>query len=162
VMADPNFHSVFTLDAETGRLFWHSPPKNHAEKKGAEAGAVTPATGRNKPYWQVRAFGRTFKRSRVIFHMTHGYWPEPAVDHINGNSLDDRPINLRAASLSQNRANSKARPRSRHALPEGVSLTRQGKFMARLCSKSLGVFSTPADASIAYQKAKTEVYGDFA
>jgi len=161
-MDEFDFHSVFTLDAENGRLLWHSPPKNHAEKTGAEAGALSPATGRNKPYWQVRAFGHTFKRSRVIFYMTHGYWPEPAVDHINGDSLDDRPANLRAASLSQNRANSRRRPRHRYDLPEGVSLTKQGKFMARLCSKSLGVFTNAADAAIAYKSAKTEAYGEFA
>lgn len=160
-----NFHEVFTLDAEAGRLFWKAPPKNHAEKLGEEAGFINVGKGKNKTYWHVRAFGKTFKRSRVVFHMVNGRWPSPAVDHINGNSLDDRPENLRECDASQNTANSRDKAR-KHALPRGVYRMPQGNYMARLCihgkTKSLGVYPTIEDASAVYQRARKEAFGAFA
>lgn len=164
-MAEFDFHSVFDLEAETGRLFWKKPPKNHAEKVGAEAGYLNIGKGKNKSYWQVRAFNRTFKRSRVVFYMTHGRWPEPLVDHENGNSLDDRPGNLREGNYSQNAVNSCDKARI-YDLPRGVYKTLQGKFMARLTvsgsTKSLGVFSTPEEASAVYSAARKESFREFA
>lgn len=158
-----NFQEAFTLDRETGRLFWKAPPKNHAQRRGDEAGFLCPGKGKNKTYWHIRVFGKTFKRSRIVFHMTHGRWPEPAVDHSNGDSLDDRPSNLRECTLSQNAANS--RPRNR-PLPKGVTRTRQGGFMARITQNgktvSLGVYGTPTDAFAAYEAAKREVFREFA
>ena len=160
-----NFHDVFTLDGELGKIYWKSPPKNHAEKTGTEAGYLNAGAGKNKSYWQVRVFGKTFKRSRVIFYMANGRWPSPAVDHINGNSLDDRPINLRECTLSQNAVNSATHSRI-HALPRGVYLTKQGRYMARLTrnrlTKSLGVYATPEEAKAVYDGARKEAFGEFA
>lgn len=165
-MDEPDFHSVFEADFEVGTLFWKSPPKNHAEKVGMEAGCVNIGKGKNKNYWQVRAFGRTYKRSRVIFRMAHGRWPEPSVDHVNGNSLDDRLDNLRECSHSQNSVNSRDKLRKKHDLPRGVYETKQGKFMARLTvngqSLSLGVYASSDEAKQVYQKARKETFGEFA
>lgn len=156
---------AFYLDEATGKLFWRNPPKQHAERVGREAGFICKAKGKNKDYWHIRISGKTFKRSRVVFMMVHGHWPEPAVDHINGNSLDDRPENLRQCTLSQNTVNSRDKAR-KYDLPRGVSKTKQGKFMARLSvggvSKSLGVYDTPAEASRVFQAARKEVHREFA
>lgn len=160
-----DFHSAFDLDAETGELIWRNPPKNHAELAGKPAGYICRAKGKNKDYWHIRLGGKTYKRGRVVYFMTHGCWPEPCLDHINGNSLDDRPANLRAATLLENRINSAPKPR-RHDLPQGVSQTKQGKFMARIAINgrvsSLGVYATPEDASHVYESKRKEVYGTFA
>lgn len=155
-----DFHAVFSLDSTTGVLYWKSPPKNHAEKTGAVAGAVNKGKGKNKDYWQVSAFGKTFKRSRVVFAMTHGRWPEPMVDHINGDSLDDRPANLRQCTASENNFN--AAYRRKYDLPRGVYQTRQGRYMARFMNKSLGVFDAADDASAVYLRAKTEAANGYA
>lgn len=160
-----DFHSVFRLDPNNGVLYWTAPPKNHAEKRGAVAGSLCVGKGKNKSYWQVRAFGKTFKRSRVVFHMTHGRWPMPGVDHRNGDSLDDRPANLRECDQSQNTANSADRQRATE-LPRGVYRTVQGRFMARLTvkgqTKSLGTFDDPATAKSIFEMARKEAFGEFA
>jgi len=159
------FHSVFRADFETGRLYWIAPPPNHAGKLGDEAGAINVGKGKNKSYWQVRAFGRTFKRSRVIFHMAHGRWPAPSVDHANGDSLDDRLANLRECTPSQNTANRPAQKRP-SGMPRGVYLTRQGKYMARVTiqgvTKNLGTFEKIDDAERVYASARREAFGEYA
>lgn len=162
----PNFASAFTVDYGTGKLYWLNPPKNHAQRRGNEAGAILNARGKNKRYWQVRVFGATFKRSRVIFAMAHGRWPEPCVDHIDGDSLNDSIANLREASNSQNNANAKDRKRA-NGLPRGVVQTKQGRFLARLQAgshrgRSLGTFDTPEEAQAVYMQAKKETFGEFA
>ena len=43
---------------------------------------------------------KDYFRSRVVFLYHHGRWPEPTVDHINRDTLDDRIENLREATLS--------------------------------------------------------------
>lgn len=159
----PDFHSVFLADFGTGRLYWKAPPQNHAEKLGAEAGYINVGKGKNKSYWHIRAFGKTYKRSRVIFCMAHGRWPNPQVDHINGDSLDDRLENLRECTASQNAVNS---PPWRHRrLPRGISITRQGKYMARLTvegiTRSLGTFDTVQLALDVYKSARKEAFGEY-
>ena len=160
-----DFYSVFRVDFNAGRLFWSCPPKNHAEKVGREAGYINIGKGKNKTYWQVRAFGKTFKRARIIFFMAHGRWPTPCVDHINGDSLDDKLANLRECTYAQNTVSSRNKFRP-NGLPRGVYPTKQGRYMARITvngkTRSLGVFDTPTAAARIYRNKLEEVYGKFA
>lgn len=164
-MDKERFLSMFDVDFATGRIFWKKPPKNHAEKEGREAGYLCLGKGKNKDYWHIRAFSMTFKRSRLIFFLHHGFWPTPSVDHINGDSLDDSITNLRQCTHAQNAANILHKKR-RHDLPKGVTVTKQGLFMARITklgtTRSLGVFRTPEIAKEVYQKARKETFGEFA
>lgn len=161
-MLEQGFHEAFEL--RDGRLFWCKPPGNHAEKVGAEAGFIARGRRGNKDYWQVRLNGRTYKRSRVVFYMTHGRWPEPVVDHINGNSLDDRPENLREATILQNCRN-KAAYKKRSGLPRGVPPYRAG-YRAQITIEGrrevLGYFLNKWVAALAYEARRLEVFGDFA
>ena len=160
-----DFHSAFTADFKIGRLYWRSPPKNHAQRRGDEAGFINIGKGNNKNYWQIRCFGRTFKRGRIIFLMAYGHWPSPVLDHINGDSLDDRLSNLRECNFSQNVMNSRARTRS-HNLPRGVYEQKPGRFMARITmrglTQSLGTFDTIQLAESAYWAARKDLFDEYA
>lgn len=164
-MVDTIFHAVLHLDTETGILFWENPPKNHAQRAGTVAGFICIGKGKNKNYWHVRALGRTYKRSRLVFYMMHGRWPTPAVDHINGDSLDDRPSNLRECSQSLNTSNSRDKAR-RHPLPRGVYRTKQGRYMGRHTKDgvtvSVGTYETIEQAKAAYEAARLEAFGEHA
>lgn len=158
------FLDAFRLDPETGRLFWRAPPQQHAELVGCEAGYANIGKGKNKTYWQVRLAGKTYKRSRVVFLMTHGVWPEPCVDHIDGNSLNDAPSNLRAADHAQNAWSMGLRQGKASGLPRGVSryndgyravVTLRGK---RVLAKS---YPTVEAADRACTAKRKEVFGDF-
>lgn len=159
------FRQAFRLEEDSGRLFWQSPPPQHAEKVGKEAGYVNTGKGNNKTYWQIRYRGKTYKRSRVVFYMTHGRWPTPCVDHINGDSLDDRPCNLREATYTENAQNSALHRGKKSGLPQGVHPYRQSYRAVITVNKKrfvLGQFSDPSDASEAYQLARREHFHAFA
>ena len=156
--------AAFALDRLTGRLFWRSPPRNHARRVGTEAGYICNGKGKNKSYWQVRFGGATYKRSHIVFAMANGYWPNKWIDHVNGDSLDDRPENLRECSASQNAQNSH-RPPNKSGMPRGVTPCRD-KYRARITINGrlsvIGHYATVADASAAYEAKRAEIFNEFA
>jgi hypothetical protein len=109
---------AFSVDYERGQLFWKSVSKYHCARNGREAGYARDShTG--KKYWVIRWNGKSYKRGHIIFFLGHDRWPSPCLDHINGDSLDDRPENLREATFTENAWNHRKRAK-RSALPMGV------------------------------------------
>ena len=88
------------------------------------------------------------------------------VDHINGNSLDNRRSNLRICSRIQNSWNMKL-SKSNTSGFRGVYKYRNGKsWIANIGVKGrsiyLGIYKTPVEAAIAYNKKAKEVFGCYA
>jgi len=156
--------SLFDVDLSGGRLFWKQPPKEHARLLGIEAGGPQKYKNR-KVYWLIGIGNRRYKRGRLIFCLANGYMPTPCVDHRNGNSLDDRPENLREATLIQNAWNHQKRKR-RIILPMGVRTTGSGRYQARIGYYGkqihLGSFDTPIEAQLVYQMKRKELFGEYA
>lgn len=160
-----DFHHAFHLDEENGKLFWKNPPKQHAQRVGKEAGCLAIGKGKNKTYWYVRLNNQTFKRSRVVFYMKYGRWPSVCIDHIDGDSLNDRPNNLREATYVQNAQNQKPRRNKKSGLPQGVTHYQSGYRAQIFLNKKrmvLGQFKTSEAASEAYQAARKELFNEYA
>lgn len=92
--------------------------------------------------------------------------PIQMVDHIDGNGLNNRRANLRAATNSENLCN---RPRQTNNTSgrKGVTWSRAAqKWIAQIQSKGqqqyLGLFEDIDAASAAYQAAATRLQGQFA
>lgn len=107
------------------------------------------------------------KWTSVYMHQLILPLPKPLqVDHKNHNGLDNRRINLREATRSQNQANRK-NPTTKRKLSKyrGVGKDKQ-RWRAEITvngqRRYLGMFLTEQQAALAYNKAAKEFFGEFA
>lgn len=154
---------MFHIDFIGGRMFWKKPPIYHPRLLGREAGGARSSRG-NKLYWVVKIGGSAFKRGRLIFLSSYGRWPTPCIDHINGDSLDDRLVNLREATISENNMNHKTRTKT-NDLPMGVRFE-NGRYRSRITFRgkqtTIGVFDSSEEAHAHYLAKRREIFGEFA
>jgi hypothetical protein len=100
-----------------------------------------------------------------VFLYHHGYIPD-YIDHINGDSLDNRIENLREATQSLNGANSKL-AKSNTSGFKGVTWRKDTKkWMAQITKNkkhyNLGSFENIEAAATAYRIAAEKLFGEFA
>lgn len=102
---------------------------------------------------------------RVVTHAG----PEVEIDHRSGDGLDNRKINLRESTHAQNIANSRkprlARPSTSQY--KGVHWNKaRGHWVAQIHhlrrGRTLGRFESERDAAVAYDRAASELWGEFA
>lgn len=89
-----------------------------------------------------------------------------SIDHINHDTLNNQKSNLRICNSSQNLMNQKMRKNNSSGY-KGVSFQKKAnKFKAsiELNSKSvhIGLFNSPIEAALAYNKKALELFGEFA
>jgi hypothetical protein len=148
------------VDAALGKVFWRDPSAFHPRLLGREAGGPRASRG-GKSYWIVKLGGIPYRRSQIVLCVKTGSWPTEQVDHIDGDSLNDRGDNLRHASQMQNAWNHKTRRKASSA-PMGTRRLPGGRYVARLRGKSLGSFASAEEAVEAYRAARLEAFGSFA
>ena len=103
--------------------------------------------------------GRCSLMHRLVLGLSED---DPHVDHKNGDGLDNRRMNLRVATVSQNAGNRP--PGSNNSTGyRGVCFRRkEGTFQAQLAKQALGQYDTAEDAARAYDIAAREHFGEFA
>jgi len=120
------------------------------------------------PYGTVYAFTKTKRRGGIYIQMHRLIMDFPKgllVDHINHNGLDNRKVNLRLATSSQNQFNQrKRRSKSKY---KGVTWNGEAKkWQARISPEGktiyLGFFTNEVDAGLAYANAANLYFGEFA
>lgn len=85
------------------------------------------------------------------------------VDHINGDTLDNRRENLRTATRSQNAINRHAKLPGKTSRFRGVSWDRhKGRWRAFVSRLHIGYFASEDAAAKAYDEAVRRLYGRFA
>lgn len=118
--------------------------------------------------WCIGTGGYALRRRQGINEYLHNFILPPregfVIDHINGNSLDNRRVNLRYATISQNAANSRIRKGT--SIYKGVSYDRQMyKWRASInykgIKKVIGLFDKERWAAMAYDIAAKDIYKDF-
>ena len=135
---------LLDYDPESGEFKWKPRPAGHRRASG---------------YVSITIDGIEVKAHQLAWFITHGEWPKTMIDHINGNTSDNRIANLRDATHkinAQNRRKAAASSRSRLL---GVTWHKQrNKWMADIYhdgrKKYLGLFETQEEAHNAYLEAK--------
>ena len=141
---------VLSYDPETGVFTWFA--ARGSGKVGSVAGCLA-----KDGYRVIRIDRQRYLASRLVWLYTTGSWPKFEIDHKNGIRDDDRWVNLRDVTRSENQQNLRRALSNSTTGFLGVS-RHQGNFQAqiRLDGKSryLGTFSTPEEAHAAYLNAK--------
>jgi len=112
-----------------------------------------------------RAEGEKYTK-KILMHRVINRTPEHLdTDHINGEGLDNRRVNLRSCEHRENMWNSRASGgASKH---KGVHWHKRDKvwyagIKKDRVQKFLGTFKTEIEAAHAYNTAATELFGEFA
>lgn len=150
---------VLRYEPETGFWFWLV-NRMSGVKAGDRAGYLSDGT------WRLCVDGRRYHSNRLIWLYMTGTWPPEHVDHENTDRLDDRWLNLRLASHSENQANRKVFRNNLLGMKGVKRVRRTNRFQARIYfggkSHHLGCFDTPEEANDAYRIAAERVHREFA
>lgn len=124
---------------------------------------------RHKFYWYGKERDPTKRAgNKNIFAHVIVAVPEPGqvVDHINGDSLDNRRKNVRGCSNRENCINSGARRNSKTGYRGVMKVKDCNRWRARLRVRGteydLGLFDSPEKAAMAYDAKAIEIHGPLA
>lgn len=145
---------------EVSGVFTRAETVNGKYKKGDVAGAL-----KLNGYIAISIKGKKYHAHRLAWLYVHGHFPSDCIDHVNMNKSDNRIINLRLATKSQNMNNKGKRSNNKSGF-KGVCWDKcQCKWKASTRfggkNKHLGYFDSPLQASEAYNKFAIENHGEF-
>ena len=116
-------------------------------------------------YHRLKILGSTYYLHRVCWFLHYREWPTSHLDHVNGDKTDNRIVNLRVASSTQNSANRSLAVNNTTGHKGVVYLENISKYMVRVGSSPrvlVGYFENLDDAAKAYNDAAKELYGEYA
>lgn len=157
--------SILRYETETGFFWWL-----HRDDVGAQwntkfAGKRAGKKTKNEPN-RIGINGRRYKTCRLAWLYMTGEWPKDLVDHEDRDFTNDRWVNLRASTSSQNNANQTARVDNKLGV-KGVHWRDDlRKYAAGICVRGkqihLGYFVCPDEAYAAYMTAAKQHFKEFA
>ena len=128
-------------------------------KIGNIAGHILPSG-----YCQVNICGERHSAHRLIYLMHHKYLPD-YVDHANRNPRDNRIVNLRACTKSQNCQNQKINRQNKSGNKGVFWWHKRNRWIAYIDANNvrinLGYFLTKEGAVAARHAAETQYHGEF-
>lgn len=153
-------HELLKYDPETGHF-----TRLTGRHVGKIAGYQKEPSPGDKPYWAIQIGSRAYQAHRLAWLYMTGEWPKALTDHKDGDSLNNRWLNLREADFSTNTQNSCRRSDNRSGL-KGVNYTAARGWKARISLHGrrihLGRFPTAEAAHAAYKEAAEKLFGEFA
>lgn len=150
-MTFDDFSAVYRYEPDTGLVFKRF--KHVAEQV---VGCRCSTTG----YLQIIFKGKIYLLHRVAWLLSTGSWPSGYIDHVNGVRDDNRVINLRDVSRSENQQNAKMNSKNTSGVVGVRWRNRYGRWEAQITANGrkiyLGRFDDLASASAARKVAERE------
>jgi hypothetical protein len=150
------------FEYKDGDLYWKLPFYKRNDLIGKKAGTCT---DKKTNRFSVTIYAKHYKLHRLIFLMFHGYMPKE-VDHIDGNSLNNKIENLREANRSENNCNVGLKKTNTSGY-KGVHWDKnRKKWMVTVIKNNVVVFNKRFDdlelAGLAAQEARNKFHNSFA
>ena len=151
-------------EPETGQFIRLAAPKRGAGKRFGKPAAQW----RNENGYVLISLGRRwrFRAHQLAWLYMTGEWPSGDIDHVDGDRANTKWANLRAATRSQNLANSCLKTTNTSGI-KGVSWdTKRGLWRSQISNQGrrhfLGRYASKDEAAAAYECAARKLYGEFA
>ena len=146
---------LLTYDPETGLFTWIVDRSNI--KAGTVANSIQP-----KGYIKINIDKNPYLAHRLAWFYMFDEWPNGEIDHINRVKTDNRLVNLRVVSRSENIQNIGMRKSNTSGF-KGVCFHKQANtWVARIGYRGkryhLGSFLTPEEAHKAYKEAAEQLH----
>lgn len=142
-------------DPDTG-IFTRKVSLSNRSRVGKPIGSITP-----KGYLIACVDSKTYTLHRLAWLYAYGTLPELGIDHRNEIKSDNRILNLRVATRSENAQNISS-PRSSNTSGFVGVCKHRNKWQANIWINKkqirLGLFRTPEEANKAYLLAKKEYH----
>jgi hypothetical protein len=144
--------TLLDYNQDTGLFTWKL-YRGGTAKVGDTAGKVE-ANG----YHRIKVNGKLYLAHRLAWFYEYGIWPDKDLDHINRIKTDNRLVNLRVATRSENIQNTGLRKNNSSSVI-GVSWNNQKSMWRAYITKDykqihLGLFKSKDEAVVARQKAE--------
>ena len=157
IISSARLRELLHYDPETGSISWAQPQSNRVQR-GAAAGTKT-----KLGYLRIGISGRDYLAHRVAWALHHGAWPAGVIDHIDGDTMNNRLSNLRDVSAAVNMQNRRTPTRGTASGALGATWHQASRsWHARIKTggktTSLGYHATPEQAHAAYVEAKRRLH----
>ena len=157
-------------DVTTGQFTWRPRPREMFRNKQnfllwntRYSGKVAGGT-KSSPYLYIAVHHTQYFAHRLVWLYVHGDPVPDVIDHIDGNPLNNRFVNLRASTKAQNCANQRLRDSNTTGV-KGVVM-KNGRFRAQIMVNFkmhyLGTFGTLEEAAKARYDGAVRLQGAFA
>ena len=172
-LTQDRLRELLDYDPETGVFTWRKrsdvPPQWNTRFAGTRAGSdyrKYRVSGREPflSYRHIRISPQLYLAHRLAWLWMVGSWPGQ-IDHRDCDGLNNRWVNLRVCTSTQNQGNSRVQRKKVVGL-KGVHRTKGNKYYALIRDRGvlvyLGTFDTADAAHAAYCEKAVEVFGEFA
>ena len=157
MLTQERLKELLHYDAERGVFTWLVNLRGRSARVGGVAGC---RDGRG--YGVIRIDGVLHRAHRLVWLYVHGQWPTHEVDHINGVRDDNRLVNLREATSTQNHQNRALSDTNTSGYLGVYWHKARQKWLARIAvnrkTHFLGRFDNPEEAAAAYVEAKRRLH----
>lgn len=173
-LPDPEqIRKLLRYEPETGKLYWLPRPREMFAT-GQACGMWNFRYAEREAFTCVKSHGyrhgtihrKTYTAHRIAWVLFYGEWPKLHIDHVDGDTGNNRISNLREATRSQNMRNSKSAKGATSSFL-GVSFKKDcKKWCAQIQTpagkKHIGYFSDERAAALAYDAEARKYAGEFA